>query len=126
MTTGHQILTTRSHERSTPAWAMDDLKIRAILLKSFPKLKDTTSKDAERAGRWARIIHLYFRMKRTHGQIAEEMSLSYDSVRALVRSIKRAFEGRRCDGSGVFSVYRAGRPRRKSMPQLKHPLEAEI
>ena len=57
---------TRSHEREAPAWAIDDQKIQAILLRSFPNLKTPESKDAERAGRWMRVIHLYFRMGMTH------------------------------------------------------------
>ena len=112
MTAGHQIMKTRSHEREAPAWAIDDQKIQAILLRSFPNLKTPESKDAERAGRWMRVIHLYFRMGMTRGQVAEELGLPYRRIESLVMAVKRAAAGKSANGSGLYR--KRGRPRRNS------------
>ena len=66
MSAGHQILVERQQERVCPEWAKSDTKIQEILLRSFPKLKQAGSQDEKRAGRWARVIQLYFRMNCTH------------------------------------------------------------
>ena len=122
MSSGHQIKRRRRHERHVPAWAMDDEKIQVVLARSFPRLREDGSRDAAWAGRWARIIYLYFRMKHTHGQIAEELGVSYGKVRSLIRNIKRAFGGKRVDGRAMLGVRPNGRPK-KATPQLKHLLE---
>ena len=101
MRSGHQILVERKHKKKIPKWAQDDKQVQKIILRSFPKWR-TDTRQSQRAGRWARIIQLYFRLGRTHGQIAEEMKISYDSVRSLIRAIKRVAKGKRTDGSGNF------------------------
>ena len=101
MRSGHQILVERKHKRIVPDWAQDDAKVRELLLRSFPKFR-TDKRQAARAGRWARVIQLYFRMGKTHGQIADEMSIEYNKVKMLIRAIKWAAQGKRTDGSGQF------------------------
>jgi DNA-binding NarL/FixJ family response regulator len=101
MRSGHQILVERKHKREIPEWAWSDIKIRELLLQSFPKFR-TDKRQAARAGRWARVIQLYFRMGKTHGQIAEEMSIDYNTVKMLIRAIKWSAKGKRTDGSGDF------------------------
>jgi hypothetical protein len=101
MTGGHQILVMRKHNRKTPEWTKHDIKVQEVLRRSFPHLL-TNKRQAAQAGRWARVIQLYFRMGYTHGQIAEELETSYSTVLSLIRSIKRVAEGQRADGSGKF------------------------
>jgi hypothetical protein len=113
MRSGHQILVIRSIQKETPDWANSDAKIQKILLRSFPKLK-TNKKQSAAAGRWMRIIHLYFRMKQTRGQISAEMNLNYVTVDTLVRNIKRVAAGCRADGHGILGGKPRGRP--KVMP----------
>ena len=123
--TGHQILVRRQHDREIPEWAKNDTRIQTILLRSFPKLAEKGSKDAVRAGRWARVIQLYFRLKRTHGQVAEEMGMSYGAVRSLIRGIKRVSEGKRYDGRGMLGEHPVGRPR-KLTPQPEPLLGEDV
>ena len=113
MRSGHQILVIRSVKKVIPSWAKSDAKIRKILLRSFPKLK-TDKKQAMAAGRWARVIHLYFRMGQTRGQIAGEMGLNYATTDTMIRNIKRAAAGFRANGKGELRGKR-GRPR-KTVP----------
>jgi hypothetical protein len=98
MRSGHQILVERKHKKVMPEWAKDDKEIQKILLRSFPKWR-TDKKQAARAGRWARVIQLYFRIGHTHGQIAEEMSLTYKQVHDLVDRIRRAGQGFSANGT---------------------------
>jgi hypothetical protein len=101
MTGGHQILVERKHKKKVPEWAKSDKEVRLIIQRSFPHW-GTNTRQAERAGRWVRVIQLYFRMGNTHGQIAEEIGVNYNTVRMLIRAIKLAAKGRRTDGSGKF------------------------
>ena len=111
MRSGHQILVMRSIKKTTPSWAKSDSKIQKILLRSFPKLK-TDKNQALRAGKWARIIYLYFRMRQTRGQIAAEMETSYSNVNTSIRNIKRAARGVMTNGRGVMKG-KPGRPRKR-------------
>src|SRR5258708_10416425 len=57
---GHQPRKIRRPKREMPEWAASQTSIQEILLKAFPKLiTDDTQRKA--AGRWARVIQLYFR-----------------------------------------------------------------
>jgi len=109
---GHQIVKARQYTRKTPEWVNSEIKIRALLLRVFPKLH-TEPKQRERAARWGRIIQLYFRTGYTHTQVAHEMRLTADQVRSTIRAIRRAAAGQRADGSGPRSGKR-GRPKRKT------------
>lgn len=111
MRSGHQILVERKHKRVTPEWVKSDKKIRELLLRSFPRLL-INKRQAALAGRWARVIQLYFRMGKTHGQIAEEMGLKYKDVNNLVDRIRRAGQGFCASGTGKkLGVRPNGRPK---------------
>ena len=46
---------------NTPDWTRNDAAIRAVLLRAFPRM-DSNPTQRKRAGRWAFIIHNYFRL----------------------------------------------------------------
>ncbi len=120
MSSGHQIKKTVSRHRKIPDWVKSNAEVRKLLLRSFPKLA-TDTKQREKAARWTRVIHLYFKMSMTHGQIAEELGeqmddgtvkpLSLSTVQSIIRSITRVSQGRRADGRGNL-VPQKGRPKK--------------
>ena len=96
--------------RTCPDWAKDNLKIQKILLGSFPKLA-THKKQRTSAGRWARIIQLYYRKQMTHGQICSELGLSLPAVFSVIRSIDRTVLGKSANGTGARGR-KIGRPKK--------------
>jgi hypothetical protein len=94
--TGHRIIKERRGNRPCPDWAVDSNKLRELLLRAFPKLH-TNEKQRSSAGRWARVIQLYYRSQMTHGQICAELGLSLPTVASMVRSIDRAAAGKTAD-----------------------------
>lgn len=104
MTGGHQVIKPRRSDRQTPDWAATNKKIQIILLRSFPKLK-THPTQRKRAARWAEVIQLYYRMHVSKKQIAEQLNLSYGTIRTLVRNINRAANGRKAN-----NIANTGRP----------------
>jgi hypothetical protein len=108
MTGGHQIVHARTYRRKTPAWVYNDLRIQEVLLRAFPKLA-TDDRQRDSAGRWGLVIHLYFRLGYTRGQIAEELDSTVERVKGLVRSIYRVSKGLRADGRGPLKRLKKGR-----------------
>lgn len=98
--TGCQIIAIRRFNRQDPEWTKSDKEVQKVLLLAFPKLA-SSPKQRTQAGRWMRVIQLYFRKHFTHGEIAEELGMTYPAVISLIRSIKRVAAGQRADGSKV-------------------------
>lgn len=110
MNKGHRILKRLRREKDVPAWTLNNILVKKVLIRSFPNLlKDPTQKT--RAARWFLLIDLYFRQRWSRTEIAAEMKISYPAVDCLVRNILRAGEGRRSDGDGTLGRPK-GRPRR--------------
>jgi hypothetical protein len=103
---GFQIKKIRTEERELPDWARTTKGIQKILLTAFPKLA-VNENQRKRAGRWAQVIQLYFRMGWTFDEVAKEMNEKSRTVEMLIRSIVRTSRGERPDGSG---------PRVRNMP----------
>ena len=98
MAGGHQILhPTRRHKRKSPEWVKSDIEIRKLLLRSFPKMT-THPRQRRWAGRWARVIHLYFRLGHTPKEVSEEMEETEVVVRNLLNHIRRAARGVQAHG----------------------------
>lgn len=99
---GHQIINSnRSHvgyRRASADWSQDDDVVRELLLRVFPKL-ESNEKQRVRAGRWMRIIHLFYRAGLSYGDVAEEMKSSLSTVRSALQHIRRAAKGRPCNRS---------------------------
>ena len=103
MSNGHQIVKLRTRKRTVPAWTRNNKEVQKVLLRSFPKLA-TDSRQRIRAARWARIIHLYFRLQWTYRQVADELGITPERMHDLIRNICRSAAGLRADGTGRFSL----------------------
>jgi hypothetical protein len=106
---GHQILKERRIARKAPLWTKNDKRVQAILLRSFPKM-ETNQKQRDAAGKWVRVLHLYYRMGLTFGQVAAEMGITRDTVSDIVQCLTRASKGLRADGSKRKLGRKRGRP----------------
>ena len=102
---GHQTMKIATKPRKMPEWTKTDARIRAVLLRSHPKLREDSSvgrTHAKRAGVWARFIQLYWRdERRTLLHIAQDMGMSLEAAKSLRTRIVRAGQGVRCDGCGA-------------------------
>lgn len=114
MTGGHQIIKERKGSKWFPAlWTKDDEKVQALLIRVFPNMK-TNSLERQRAGRWVRVIHLFFRLGLSYGQVSDEMGIGVRCVEDTVRSIHRAAAGRQTNNRGPLGQRPEGRPRKTS------------
>jgi hypothetical protein len=111
MTHGHQILKIRRSSRSVPKWTKNDKSIQEVVLRAFPKMA-TDPKQRGRAGRWIRVIHLYYRMKMTKTQVAAELCISPDMIHDILVRIRRVQAGVRSDNRGKHGVVPRGRPKK--------------
>lgn len=102
MRNGHQIINSNrafaGPRRKKAKWAYNDEAVQKLLLRVFPKLS-MNRLQRERAGRWVRVIQLFYRSGMTRGAIAEEMKLGLNTVHQLLNHIRRAAAGYPCSGS---------------------------
>jgi hypothetical protein len=62
--------------RGAPDWALDKVRVQRVLLSAFPRMYENSERghrQRDDAARWATVIHLYFIMKYTSRQVAEEL-----------------------------------------------------
>lgn len=100
---GFEIKSVRTIDREIPEWAVNDKEVQRILKTAFPKLslKHPTSKKEKvefkkriaKAGRWARIIYLYYRMELPRQIVAKEMGLSEPSIKSALQHINNVAKG---------------------------------
>jgi hypothetical protein len=95
----HTIVRARTYKRVVPDWARNNKATQKIILQAFPNMATDPEQRAQ-AARWAAVIHLYFRVGYTRGQIVEELGSSYSKIHGVIRSILRVSKGLRADGSG--------------------------
>ena len=123
---GHGIIKTAgatqhaARMRRVPVWALDDVKLREVLLKTFPKLQ-TDEKQRKRAGLWLQIIHLYWRVGMTRGQVAYQTKKTEEQIHDALVRIRRAVEGKRTDNTNVKGARKIGRPKK-----IQTPIDATI
>lgn len=110
-TGGFQVRTARSYTRKPQIWANSSLEIQKVLLTAFPK-QATSPTQRIRAGRWARAIHLYFRLGYTYSQVAVELSMKPRLVSRMLYRIKRVQQGKRSDSE-------KGRGGKRGRPKIK-------
>jgi hypothetical protein len=107
---GHRIIKIRTATpRVIPDWTRNDKEVRKVLLRSFPKLNEDPIHRSQ-AARWTRVLHLYFRMGLTRGQISKEMKLSASQVNSFILTLKRVGAGHRADGKGLLGAKPRGNP----------------
>jgi hypothetical protein len=107
----HQIKKIRTRERDIPAWALNDKEVRKVLLRAFPKLH-TNKASSDKAGRWMRLIHLYYRVQMSNSQVAKEMDMTLSAVKSMIINIRRVAKGQRADTRGPRSTHPRGRPKK--------------
>jgi hypothetical protein len=74
---------TRAHQRKIPAWTLNDEQVRKVLNKLFPR-HGTGERQRALAGRWLRIVYLYFRVHQWVKTIAEAVGCSVRAVEGVV------------------------------------------
>jgi len=85
--TGHQPIKVRQPNRRLPPWAATNEGIQKVLLAAFPNLeKDLNQRWL--AGRWIRVIQIYFRANKSCEETAFEMGSTPETIRVLIRKIK--------------------------------------
>ena len=89
---GHQITKVRAMTREIPEWSLSNAEVQRVLLTAFPNLK-TRFRQGKRAGRWARIIYLYYRMNLPRQIVAKEMKMGEDTLKTTIRNISRVANG---------------------------------
>jgi len=80
-------------------WAFNNKRVREILLLAFPNL-NINEAQRRKAGRWARVIYLYYRMGLPRQIIEKETRMSEGALKTLLRNINRVAQGLRADGTG--------------------------
>lgn len=115
MAGGHQIVKVRSREKEVPAWANSNLETQKLLLRTFPKLA-TDPRQRKSAARWGLIIHLFYRVNLTTGQIAEELGTKPSTVKLVLQHIRRAARGVSADNRRILGERPVGRPRKSVIP----------
>lgn len=75
----------RRYTRKRPPWVTDDVFVAALLRRAFPH-----AGHRKKAGRWMRIIQLYYRLGYTCRQVAEELGEPMWRVRFTINDIRVA------------------------------------
>lgn len=99
----HEIKKTRGRDRESPEWTSNNIRVREVLLRAFPKLY-VNQTQKKKAGRWVRVIFLYHRMRLPLQVVAKEMGMTKNALRMLNRSMNWVAQGLRADGSGKRSM----------------------
>lgn len=104
ITGGFEVKKVRSLEREIPEWALNDIELRKVLLAVFPKLSFTPPKEKkakreyqrriEKAGRWVRVIHLYYRMELPQQIVMKETGLTWLAMKGILRRANAAYRKR--------------------------------
>ncbi len=123
--------------RATPEWALKSRSLRKILLRSFPRMRETIIPCSNNhrycrcpyhqrwlASRWVYIAYLYWNRSLTQGQIVCELNMvkignenipifwTVNKVKMIIRDLKWAAHGLRSNGSGILESHKIGRPRK--------------
>jgi hypothetical protein len=112
VSSGHQIKKIRTREKEIPLWATNDKETQQkVLLRAFPKLL-TDSVQRKRAGRWAAVLVLFYRMNMTKSRIASELKISPASVNSILQRARRVAKGISANNSGPHGRP-IGRPKKQ-------------
>ena len=100
----------KKRTENIPAWALNNKTVKELLLMVFPKMS-SDRRQRDRAGRWARVIQIYFRAARPASETAHTLGISQKAVYDTVLRIRRAARGLRTTGR-ERTAGKPGRPRR--------------
>jgi hypothetical protein len=89
---GHQIKKIRTRKKDVPLWATNNVETRKLLLRAFPKLK-TSPLQRKRAGRWAAVITMFYRMNMANSQIAAELKTKRSTIDLILQRIRWCAKG---------------------------------
>lgn len=102
ITGGFEVKKVRSLEREIPEWALNDAEVRKVLLAVFPKISFTPpiekkakreyQRRIEKAGRWVRVIHLYYRMELPQQIVMKETGLTWLAMKGILRRANAAYK----------------------------------
>ncbi len=97
----HEIKTVRglNENRALPNWVLNNSYVKTFLLRVFPRLH-TNETHRKRAGRWMRVIYLYYRMRLPKRIVMKELKLTLFAFDSIVRGIDRASRGLKANGTG--------------------------
>jgi len=98
---GHQIMKVQTKERVIPEWAFSNKEVSRILKTAFPKMDAggrIGKSQRTRAGKWAQLIHLYYRMGLPYQIVTKEMGMDYVLMRRWVQKINFVAKGLTIDG----------------------------
>lgn len=95
---GFEVKAIRSLEREIPEWALSNKEVQRVLMTAFPKLSlieksRKARKRINKAGRWMRIIHLYYRMGLPKQIVAKELKMREGTLDTTLRNINRVERG---------------------------------
>jgi hypothetical protein len=107
MTNGHQILSKRQGDKRIPEWAQPS-NLKELIQREFPRWK-TDQKQRDRAGRWHHVIYQYYYVGDSASDVAQEMGLTLDQFKNILRCIRRVAVGRRCDNRKAKGLTPRGR-----------------
>jgi hypothetical protein len=107
---GHQIKTIRTRTREIPPWTLNDAEVQKVVMRSFPDWRKNRRHTAG-AGRWVRIIQLYYRMQMPIHMVAKEMEVTLGTAKNLLLHIRRVSQGRAANNSGPLNRP-TGRPKK--------------
>lgn len=90
---GHQILTDRTgYSRLAPEWTKSEFETGKLLVTTFPKYR-TNKLQKARMLRWFQIIHRYWRLQNSAGEIAKDFKIPLYEVKNYITRIKHAASG---------------------------------
>jgi hypothetical protein len=125
MSNGHQMIRPREDMHRRLDWTEDNKIVGEVLLRSWPHMRDRSSKKyylhALKARLWLHIILFYFRLGMTAKQVADEPSnvnwkLTPKRVNHLALTIKRAGERY---SNGILPKPRGGKRPRAGRPKTQ-------
>jgi len=95
---GHGIIKTAGATRHAdrmkrvPVWALDDEKVKELIKCRFPNAA-TDTEQRKLAARMLRLIYLYYRVGSTTGAVAEELKMTCNAVKCMIRRINSTMRG---------------------------------
>lgn len=108
---GYQILSPDQEDIFIPEWTKSNAEIQRVICSAFPRF-ETNERQQFFARRWAAVIYLFWRLRYSEGDIADELRVSVETVNWIIAAAKRVSQGKRTDGQ-ERSASKSGRPKKR-------------